>query len=51
MSAPAVRSTDRRGESRCRNGPIVHLLVLRGHSSNKQGDVDVSDSDSRGAGD
>lgn len=50
MSAPAVRSMDRWGKSRCRNRPIVHLLELRGRSSIKQGDVDVSDSDSRGAG-
>jgi len=41
---------DRWGKSRCRNRPIVHLLELRGRSSIKQGDVGVSDSDSRGAG-
>ena len=51
MSAPAVRSMDRRGKSRWQYPPLVHLLVFRGHSSIKQGDVDVSDSDSRGAGD
>ncbi len=44
MSAPAVRSMDRRGKSRCRNRPVIICLSCAVACRSSKGDVDASDS-------